>query len=66
MTVRYRHTDFDKSSDFDMSSDDIDMDAFMNLDVDLGFRTSVKKEESDPIISMKSLRSYHPDKDRRY
>ena len=46
-------TDFDTSSDFDMSLDDIDMDAFMDLDDDLDFKTSVKKEESDPIISKK-------------
>ena len=37
-------TDFDTSSDFDMSLDDIGMDAFMDLDDDLDFKTSVKKE----------------------
>ena len=48
-------TDFDTSSDFDMSMDDIDMDAFMDLDDDLDFKTSVKKEEGDPVISKKPL-----------
>ena len=41
-------TDFGTSSDFDMSLDDIDMDAFMDLDDDLDFKTSVKKE-GDPV-----------------
>ena len=41
-------TDFDTSSDFYMSLDGIDMDAFM--DDDLDFKTSVKKEEGDPVI----------------
>ena len=41
-------TDFDMSSDFYMSLDGIDMDAFM--DDDLDFKTSVKKEEGDPVI----------------
>ena len=40
-------TDFDTSSDFYMSLDGIDMDAFM--DDDLDFKTSVKKE-GDPVI----------------
>lgn len=46
-------TDFETSSDFDMSMDDIDMDAFMDMDDDLDFKTSVKKEEGDPVISKK-------------
>ena len=41
-------TDFGTSSDFDMSLDDIDMNAFMDLDDDLDFKTSVKKE-GDPV-----------------
>ena len=49
-------TDFDTSSDFDMSLEDIDMDAFMDtMDDDLNFKTSVKKEEVDPVISKKPL-----------
>ena len=43
------------SEDFDMSLDDIDMDAFMDLDDDLDFKSSVKKEESDPVIGRKPL-----------
>jgi DNA polymerase alpha subunit A len=46
-------TDFGTSSDFDMSMDDIDMDAFMDMDDDLDFKTSVKKKEGDPVISTK-------------
>ena len=44
---------YSSSEDFDMSLDDIDMDAFMDLDEDLDFKTSVKKEEGDPVISGK-------------
>jgi DNA polymerase alpha subunit A len=43
---------YSSSEDFDMSLEDIDMDAFMDLDDDLDFKTSVKKEEDDiPVIS---------------
>jgi len=44
---------YSSSEDFDMSLDDIDMDAFMDLDDDLDFKASVKKEEGDPMISRK-------------
>ena len=44
---------YSSSEDFDMSLDDIDMDAFMDLDDDLDFKTSVKKEEDDPVITRK-------------
>ena len=44
---------YSSSEDFDMSMDDIDMDAFMDLDDDLDFKTSVKKEEGVPLISRK-------------
>jgi len=40
------------SEDFDMSLDDIDMNAFMDLD-DLDLKSSVKKEERDPVTSRK-------------
>ena len=43
---------YSSSEDFDMSLDDMDMDAFMDLDNDLDFKTSVKKE-GDPVISRK-------------
>jgi DNA polymerase alpha subunit A len=46
-------TDFDASSDFDMSMEDIDMDAFMDLDDDMDLKTSLKKEEGDPVIIRK-------------
>ena len=39
--------------DFDMSLNDIDMDAFMDLDDDLDFKSSVRKE-CDPVFSRKS------------
>ncbi|KAF8813033.1 DNA polymerase alpha catalytic subunit [Phlegmacium glaucopus] len=44
---------YSSSEDFDMSLDDIDMDAFMDLDDDLDFKASVKKEEGDPVIYRK-------------
>jgi DNA polymerase alpha subunit A len=44
---------YSSSEDFDMSLDDIDMDAFMDLDDDLDLKTSVKKEDGDPVISRK-------------
>ena len=43
---------YSSSEEFDMSMDDIDMDAFMDLDDDLDFKTSVKKE-GDPVMSGK-------------
>ena len=44
---------YSSSEDFDMSLDDIDMDAFMDMDDDLDLKSSVKKEEPDPVISRK-------------
>jgi DNA polymerase alpha subunit A len=44
---------YSSSEDFDMSFDDINMDAFMDLDDDLDFMAPTKKEEGDPIISKK-------------
>lgn len=44
---------YSSSDDFDMSLEDIDMDAFMDLDDDLDFKASVKKEEGDPVIYRK-------------
>ena len=44
---------YSSSEDFDMSLDDIDMDAFMDLDDDLDLKISVNKEESNPVFDKK-------------
>jgi DNA polymerase alpha subunit A len=42
---------YSSSEDFDMSMDDIDMDAFMDLDANVDSKPSAKKEEADSVIS---------------
>ena len=47
---------YSSSEDFDMSMDDIDMDAFMDLDANVDSKLSAKKEEADSVISKKPPR----------